>query len=222
MLNSALVWYLAWGLIPAILSILLFKLTKSSATVSTQKPVEGEQKAEGGGSASNSILSRLVDHPLKHLAINITRAAALFFLLFTLMNPIKTGFYEKESNWRLKVDFKDGKGNPVPMSKFESVDPIPAVEHQFFDDKTLLVLLNDLREDNAKLRINYSLRIKFDGYETCTIPLTDSINNNMFCTKINDTKYIKMNSVFLNSRLPETIAATSQDTVVKVSEKSIN
>jgi len=220
--ESPLVWYIAWGAIPTILSILLFWLTKSRASVSTKKPDENEVSPSKTSVKPGSLLSNLVDHPLKHLAINLTGAAALFFLLFVMMNPIKTGFYEKESNWKLKVAFKDEKGVPVPINKLVNVVPIPAVEYDSLDSKTLLVLLNDLREENSKLKINYSLRIKFDGYETCTIPLPDSINEDMFCKRRRDTKYITMNCIFLNSRVPETIAPSNQDSTVKVSARPIN
>jgi hypothetical protein len=226
MLNSALVWYLAWGLIPATLSILLFKLTKSTASVSTQKAADAGKKEEDAAPTGNSMISKLantlaIHNPATYLVVNITGAAGLFILLFIIMNPIKTGFYEKESNWTLRVGFRDDKGALVPMNKLVNLDPMPSVKYDTLDGKSLLVFLNDLREENSKLKINYLLRVKFNGYETCTIPLSDSINEDMFCKRSNDKRCLMMNTIFLNSRIAETIAA-SADTVVKVSDKPIN
>jgi len=206
--SSPLVWYIAWGAIPAILSILLFWLTKSQASVSTKK-ADGNENTP---SKPISVLSTLVDHPLKHLAINLTGAVALFFLLFVMMNPIKTGFYEKESNWKLRVSFMDDKGGRIPCNRLKLIEPIPTpIKFEPFDDRTILVYLNDLREDNSKLKLNYSLRVTFDGYETYTIPLEDSINEKLFCEQNRGSRNIIMKPLLLNTRMPGIIIPPTPD-----------
>ena len=212
--DAAFIWYLTWGAVPAILSIILFWFTNSKATVSTRKSTEIDTKAEGGVSTT---LSRLTSNPLSNLAINITGAAALFFILFIIMNPIKTGFFEKETNWKLKIAFKNQEGKDIPYEKLISIEPIPAIRYDPFDEKTILVSLDDLREEKAKLKINYSLRVRFDGYETYTIPLSDSINDRFFCTKKTDIKCLNIKPIFLTARLPDE-GETSQANVVKINE----
>src|SRR5215204_3284537 len=141
MLNSSLVWYIAWGAIPAILSILLFLLTKSKASITTRRSEETKKdagKPDDDALEPGSMISKLVDNPLKHVIINVSGAAALFLILMFLMNPIKMGFYTKQSDWKMKVTFRDEKGQAIPVSNLSSVDLVPQpANREVYDDYTM-------------------------------------------------------------------------------------
>ena len=221
MQDSPLTWYIAWGAIPAILSIVLFWLTKSKASVSTQKP-DDNKKPQGSG----SIVSRLLDNPLGVMGINLTGAAALFFLVFVMMNPIKTGFFDKnpKSDWKLKIKFVDEKGNLIPSNKLKDIEAIPVpIECEALDKNTIMVTLKDLPEEDSELKVNYTLRVTFDGYETHAIPLDDSINQKLFCQLIRGKS--NNNSIIVNPRLLTTVVEGNKyptpDSTEKVVDKPV-
>ena len=140
-----------------------------------------------------------------------------------MMNPIKTGFYEKnnKSDWKLKIKFIDDKGNFIPSARFTDIEAIPVpIQCEPLDKNTIMVTLKDLPEENSELNVNYTLRITFDGYETHAIPLDDSINQKLFCT-LNR----KNNSIIVTPRLLTTLVEGKKyptpDSTEKVPEKQI-
>jgi hypothetical protein len=224
-MNSSLIWYIAWGAIPAVLSILLFLFTKSQASISTKRSAENEKgtfddDAVGG---ATTILSRMVDNPFKHMIINVSGAAALFLILMFLMNPIKMGFYSKQSDWSMKVKFKDEKGQPIPISSLSAMELVPQPgKNEIYDEYTILVDLDDLLEENSRLKVNYDMRFFFEGFETISIPLKDSINSKKFCNRSLDSRTIELMPRNLVRRYKEASVVTTPDSSIQVLSFSLD
>jgi hypothetical protein len=218
-MNTAYLWYISWAAIPLILSIALFWLTDSKAFIGSK-----ENQSKSNINSGESLFSKIISSPFGGLGIKITGSAALFFIIFVMMNPIETGFYEKQSDWKMQIDFKDAAtGRQIPTNKFIKAEIIPdLIQAQTADHKSLLITLSGLREDGNNLIIPYSVRFQFEGYETEAIQLPDSINSKIFCNRNTAAKYLYVKTRLLTQRYSEAIPTPlTNDTNIVVTERII-
>lgn len=210
---TAFSWYLAWVLLPLVPAILLYLIfPKSQASIETPealKPIDGK---------SESLLQKFT----KGFVIKLGGAVAVYFLVFYLINPLKNRWYEKSNHiWDLQTSFKDESGNPVPFSRLQEFEIIPTnVNFEELDANSTLIRLAGVQENGDKVDIPYSIRVKFNGYESFVIPLRDSIDNKSFCEKLKEKKKFNLSTRILKVKLEKENSV--QPNVETISEKIIN
>ena len=154
-----MIWYLLWAIAPLIPAVLIYKvMPKSRSTV--------------GG-------------VFQGLQIKLGSAAALYFLIFFTMNPMKLGFIDRESvqdNWTVIATFQDEKNRTVSTEQLVKVEAIPDVIYEKLDRRKIQVSLPYVNVDKDKyLSIPYKLRFIFNEYDTESITSSEYFNSKENC-----------------------------------------
>jgi hypothetical protein len=177
-----MIWFVLWAIAPLIPAILIYLiLPKSSSSV---------------------------DGVLKGMQIKLGGAAALYFIVFFIMNPVKNGLIQSpstENRWSLVTSFQDEQNKRIPNSEILRIEPVPDLFSRPLDDNQVLLNLPSVNiDDNKNISIPYYLRFIFTDYETKTISPLEFRNCNIEWNE----KILRLNY------LPQLLAKKKMDTTL--------
>lgn len=162
------VWYCAWIILPLIASIILFlAIPRNKATL---------------------------NYATQGLEIKLSGAAALFFLLFFIMNPVKLGLVKVDysQDWELVTSFKDEQNKLIPISNLSLVEAVPKFEYAPLDNYRVLVKLKNITIGADKTLVSpYHVKFYFHDYEPLSIE-TEDLNSAASCRVNWKTQRLRM------------------------------
>ena len=149
-----MLWYLLWAIGPMIPATLIYRLLPKSEST--------------------------VDGVFKGMQIKLGGAAAFYFIIFFVMNPVKLGLINRESTqsrWDLVTSFRDGQNQVVPSEELLAVEAIPNIGYTALDNENVIVSLPTIKIDEDKnIVLPYRLRFIFKNYEPRSISSNQYFN----------------------------------------------